>query len=369
MRSTVDHTRRAATLGPEAPTSECPARVHSVFRAAANLKLSDGALLTLLSLDGFGIPFGVRLSTIEDFDGLGLEVGDAGVVRPDAIVIERSNGRRPFQVDCATAKRLAAPPLPPLRGNGANWRAGVALLEALQERAATDLRVAPLLRGARSPAATGRRLAHAACDLGRAVRTGEFGPMRDAAARLVGLGQGLTPAGDDFLCGFAAAAHCRCAARPALAPHLAQFADAVRERLDQTTEISAAFLRSALVGRLSEPLAELIEACAGGGENDVEGAVARLARVGHSSGLDAATGFFYGAAAFGGVASWGAQLKIASMNLPRVCGGAEPRRPAADDNWAQPAPRPEVVGSGSGAATDQGGRTSAEGLCSNISLI
>ena len=88
----------------------------------------------------------------------------------------------------------------------------MALLEALQERAATDLRIAPLLPE-RAVRRDGGATAQAALDLGRGVRAGRVDAMRGAAARLVGLGPGLTPAGDDFLCGFFAAGLCRRAAR------------------------------------------------------------------------------------------------------------------------------------------------------------
>ena len=214
-------------------------------------------------------------------------------------MLERSAGGGRLRVDCAAARRLAARPAPPLRGDGERWRAGVALLQALQERAATDLRIAPLLSEASPSGAMGERLTQAALDLGRGARAGRLEAMRGAAARLVGLGQGLTPAGDDFLCGFLAAGHCRAAAGLADTQLLTSFAEAVRQRLGQTTDISAAFLRDAAAGRVSQPLAELAEACCGEPGRDLEGALMRLAAIGHSSGLDAATGFFYGAAVWG----------------------------------------------------------------------
>ena len=295
MRSTADRIRRAATLGSEVPRGEFPVRVHSVFHAALNLRPPHGDLLTLLGAEADDLPRGVRLASAEDFSSLGLVAGDGGVFAIDEIVLERSGGRGRFRVDCAAARRLVAQPVPPLRGDGERWRSGVALLEALQERAATDLRIAPLLAGARPSGAMAERLTQAALDLGRGVRAGRLDAMRGAAARLVGLGQGLTPAGDDFLCGFFAAGHCRRAARPACSRLLTSFAEAVRELLGETTDISAAFLRGAVAGRVFRPLAALAEACSGAPGSDLNGAILRLAAVGHSSGMDAATGFFYGA--------------------------------------------------------------------------
>jgi hypothetical protein len=75
---------------------------------------------------------------------------------------------------------------------------------------------------------------------------------------------------------------------------LAALAGAVRERLGATTALSATLLRSALAGHFFGPLTALAEACAGKPRCSAPGAVLQLASVGHSSGMDAATGFFYG---------------------------------------------------------------------------
>jgi hypothetical protein len=307
-------------LGSDVPRGEFPVRVHSVFHAALNLSLPSGDLLTLLSAEADDLPRGVRLASVEDFSSLGLAAGDGGVFTVDEIALERSVGRGPLQVDCAAARRLA-PSSPPPLSKGARWRAGVARLEALQKRAATDLRVAPLLAGAQPSGAMAERLTQAALDLGRGVRTGRRDVLRDAAARLVGLGPGLTPAGDDFLCGFLAAGHCRRAACPALSQPLTWLTEAVQERLGQTTDISASFLRDALAGRISRPLAALAEACSGAPGSDLDGALLRLAAIGHSSGLDAATGFFYGAAV------WGARAPAETL-LNKNAASLRPRRVA-----------------------------------------
>jgi hypothetical protein len=342
MRSTADRIRRAATLGSDVPRGDFPVRVHSVFRAALNLSSPDGDLLTLLSAEADDLPRSVRLASTEDFTSLGLAAGDGGAFTVDGITLERSAGRGRLRVDCAAARRLAASPTPLLRGDDARWRAGVAQLERLQERAATDLRVAPLLAGARPSGAMGERLTQAARDLGRAVRARRLDAMRGAAARLVGLGQGLTPAGDDFLCGFFAAGHCLRAAGLANGRLFMSFAEAMRDLLGQTTDISASFLRDALAGRISRPLAALAEACSGAPGSDLDGAIRHLAAIGHSSGLDAATGFFYGATIWRAAARHVARAAIgdlfengaARLRARRVAGA-----PAAQQ-WgaADPAP-------------------------------
>jgi len=320
MRSTADRVRRAATLGSDVPRGKCPVCVHSVFHAALNLNLPDGDLLTLLSAEADDLPRGVRLASREDLSSFGLAAGDRGVFSVDEIVLEPSAGLGRLRVDCVAARRLAEQRTPPLRGDGGRWRAGVALLETLQARAATDLRVAPLLFGARPSGVIGERLTRAALELGRGARVGRLDVMRGAAARLVGLGQGLTPAGDDFLCGFLAAGHCRRAGGSACARLLTSLAEAVQDVIGQTTDISASFLRDALAGRVSRPLAALAEACAGAPGSDLGGALLRLAAVGHSSGLDAATGFFYGATIWDKATDLAERAPRASRPTIRIAG-------------------------------------------------
>jgi len=294
MRPTVDAPRLAVALGPDVPSGDFPVAVHSVFRAALNLVRPGGDLLSLLSNEACDGPQSIRLASVEDFSSLSLAAGAAGAFRAAEITLDRSGGLPPFRVDCASARRLAAEPLPPIGGAEERWSAGVALLDGLQERAGTDLRIRRLLADASAPGPLGERLARTALALGRSVRAGSVEAAQRAASRLVGLGTGLTPAGDDFLCGFHAAALCRSGARPGDSWLLAALAGAVRERLGATTALSAAFLRSALAGRVLEPLTALAQACAGKPGRSVPAAVLRLASVGHSSGMDAATGFFYG---------------------------------------------------------------------------
>ncbi len=64
----------------------------------------------------------------------------------------------------------------------------------------------------------------------------------NAAVKLIGLGRGLTPSGDDFLCGFFALL---AAAGDTRFDHVRE---AVLDRLDRTTSISAAYLEAALTG-------------------------------------------------------------------------------------------------------------------------
>lgn len=110
--------------------------------------------------------------------------------------------------------------------------------------------------------------------------------LRDTAAppdiaQLIGWGGGLTPTGDDIVCGMLAAAH-------AFAdPRREQWRAQTHSRLPATTELSAQFLRLAAAGHLTAELRELLLAL---GTPHLPAAVRRLLGVGHTSGADLATG-------------------------------------------------------------------------------
>ena len=103
---------------------------------------------------------------------------------------------------------------------------------------------------------------------------------------LLGRGPGLTPAGDDVLVGWLLAVHHDAVLRSALAA-------AVADAGDRTTALSAALVREAVAGRGVPAALAVADALAGHGE--LEPALDRLLRVGHSSGAALAFGLLRGA--------------------------------------------------------------------------
>ena len=98
---------------------------------------------------------------------------------------------------------------------------------------------------------------------------------------LIGLGGGLTPAGDDFLVGVLAVLRwldCR--------EWEARLSSEIARRLGKTTLISSAFLDRALEGEFSQPVLDLFEAIGNDSEAVLAPAVSRLCTVGHTSGSD-----------------------------------------------------------------------------------
>lgn len=101
---------------------------------------------------------------------------------------------------------------------------------------------------------------------------------------LVGLGPGLTPAGDDVL----AATLLTLSAVPGSATAVSALAAETAPLLTRTTALSATLLRHAAAGRGIPELTSLIDALSGSG--DLAAPTARLLAVGHSSGTALAHG-------------------------------------------------------------------------------
>jgi len=101
-----------------------------------------------------------------------------------------------------------------------------------------------------------------------------LGPLRVAVDRLLGAGDGLTPYGDDVLCGWLAMHRA--------AGHASAEVDAaVRDLMHRTTSLSAALLDCALHGEVIPEFAAYVVALGTEGE---DAAAHRLRAVGHTSG-------------------------------------------------------------------------------------
>ncbi|HEY5637394.1 MAG TPA: DUF2877 domain-containing protein [Burkholderiales bacterium] len=125
------------------------------------------------------------------------------------------------------------------------------------------------------------RAAHAFLDW---LAAGARDPAPRSAAALIGLGPGLTPAGDDFIGGALIAL--RAAGRTGMADRAAAWALA---RARRTNRISAAHLACAACGEGHEALHRLLASLRPRGRG-FPAALDALDRIGHTSGRDAAAG-------------------------------------------------------------------------------
>lgn len=102
----------------------------------------------------------------------------------------------------------------------------------------------------------------------------------DTVPAFVGRGDGLTPLGDDVLCGWLAGHRAARVATPEV--------DAVvRRHLGRTTTLSAALLEAALLGEVCTPVADHLRAL---GTDRADATRGRLLAVGHTSGAGLAHG-------------------------------------------------------------------------------
>ncbi|MGD8515406.1 MAG: DUF2877 domain-containing protein [Anaerolineae bacterium] len=191
-----------------------------------------------------------------------------------------SERRHPEPVDgiCASA---------PLQGHGASaGQEGGATRQVRLDGAALGAE-----SGSRSLTGTARAVARQAAVALKQGWAGEESLLPAAAARLAGLGGGLTPAGDDFLVG---AMLWGWLARP----HPQRFCTVLAETaVPRTTVLSAAFLQAAARGECSHVWHRLLQVLAAGQHLQLAAAVTGILAHGQTSGADALAGFLWLASA------------------------------------------------------------------------
>ena len=121
-------------------------------------------------------------------------------------------------------------------------------------------------------------------DSDEALHRGDDERAAELLCGLIGLGEGLTPSGDDFLCGVLAAGRLYGGRAGTLSAALKR---KIMQKLCQTNDISAAFLKCACEGLFSQPVIELQE------NVDLEHSSRSFAAIGHSSGADTLSGILY----------------------------------------------------------------------------
>ena len=121
----------------------------------------------------------------------------------------------------------------------------------------------------------------------QSMETGGRTSLRDGVASLAGLGNGLTPAGDDFLLGIMLFAWLRCDLATTICQPLVYSAE------QRTTRLSACLLNQAALGNCSTGWHSLFESIAANDDVVFEQNIATLLSYGHTSGSDALAGFIW----------------------------------------------------------------------------
>ncbi|MBQ4046050.1 MAG: DUF2877 domain-containing protein [Lachnospiraceae bacterium] len=122
----------------------------------------------------------------------------------------------------------------------------------------------------------------------KAIRLGDPEEASRQLASLIGMGIGLTPSGDDFLCGILAGLRLLVKNKQDQRSRLQDdLQRRIPGRLCRTNEISRAFLLCALEGQFSEPVINLT------GRTNTKSINTMFNAIGHSSGRDTLCGIWY----------------------------------------------------------------------------
>ena len=274
------------------PQQEVIGRVHSCYARILNVRTPGERLLTIQGEGMLQAPMGLALAA--DIKALGIRLPVGALVVQDIPTARRSPAV--LRLRCADTlvwdgHIQAQPGLTPS-----------VLAHRAHELAAWLCRHAPrrgltplLLALGHGPLALSVTSAAAYAMLAP-LRVGrqEFSvsTLLNLVKALVGLGEGLTPSGDDFLVGLLAVLHVTgflpCSAA---SPVHTQFRECVRLG---TSQLSGEFLRCAFEGHFAEPLVMLVRALWAPATDAWPAHAATLAAVGHSSGVDAMVGIALG---------------------------------------------------------------------------
>jgi hypothetical protein len=253
LRCGRDVLRRLKAAPPEAGS------VHSVFDRVLNLAWHDGRLLTLQGPGRLVAPFAAELTRLP---GTGVPPGGCVWRRDNVLALDG------LTLDWRAAA-IADMTMPECSG------ATGAMLSALLSRCSAP--PAPAL----SSVAGVRARARMAEGLGGRLPD----VFVEGACELIGLGEGLTPAGDDCVVGVLAVIHRL--ASSWLREHPAITSSIAARAADATTTIAGEFVAHALDGRFAETVIELLTASTADAS---ERAVTRLLRTGATSGADTLVG-------------------------------------------------------------------------------
>ncbi len=284
---------QAASIGEAIPRDNFDAVIHSVFDTAANLSLVDkNRLITLLVSDQNELPQGIRI-TQKSASLQSLTVGLAAACRAGVLRFESS----PLTVDLRSAqvwKCHISKINVDIQSASAerSWSHVWQMLNSRQKLNKTEI-VADDLFQLNTGSLLSRRIGRLVMHLiASAAEFDEAGSIQ-AAEKMIGLGPGVTPAGDDLLIGFLAGLWSTSGKVQGRLSFIHSLGIRLMEVAEQTNLISRTYLHHAVHGQFSSSLTNLAQAIALGSE-DIQDKADAAMRVGHSSGMDSVTGLLLG---------------------------------------------------------------------------
>lgn len=268
-------------------------QVHSVFERVTNVISRDEHLVALCARTCDDAPWTVRVD-VADWSDYRFAPGDTIEIARDGIAFR---GEVELQVVFNGPSTWDARSVP-LEADATTLAARIRVLTAMLEaRGVRGGALAPSTHVDPFAAAVAARLSDKVDAIARAEVAGDSEAVAEAVEGMLGLGPGLTPAGDDVLTGLALVA-AQAGSRVAILPRV--LADALAKRPDCTTLLSRVTLQEALRGRARQMLVDLLERLslcdleAGASAHSLRSSVEGVLGIGHTSGTDILSGILAG---------------------------------------------------------------------------
>jgi hypothetical protein len=310
----------ALSVSVETPIRYFSGTIHSIFHHACNVSLEGDALLTLVSSEKTSPAQGIRLRTPPTFTFLNhFRVGQSVACRGGILRISGSD----LSIDLRTAS-LWHIDLKGLRidlhqpGMARAW--AFAWLELLKHQSVSGISamiagvLVPRPHPGISPITT---LVERAVETVPVLIDATGNLQADAAITafrpLIGLGPGLTPSGDDFIVGYLAGLWSTAGSDSSRLRFMSSLGTRLSEAADGTNEISRTYMKSAINGNVSEPIATLAQRI--GQANSMDGvreATRTALQVGSTSGADGVLGLLLGCI------TWAAPSLFQSMFVAKL---------------------------------------------------
>ena len=283
---------QATSLGEVVPRENFDAVIQSVFDSAVNLRLAhEDRLLTVLLSDHYELPQGIRIAS-KGVPLRSLTIDQRAAARGGILRFESC----PLNIDLRGApvwkcrvRELNADMNEPAAQE--SWSITWKLLNKEQRLRSTDV-VAGDLFQSHAGSLLSEKMSVPLMQLITSAERFDVETSLYAAQKLIGLGPGVTPSGDDILIGFLAALWSLAGKQQSQLSFVRSFGNSLIHLSRQTNEISRSYLFHATQGQFSSSLSNLAEAIARG--SNVEEAAKTAMSVGHSSGMDSVTGLLVG---------------------------------------------------------------------------
>jgi hypothetical protein len=262
-------------------------RVHSVFRRVVTLETPAGQLLSLCGRELDDAPWSLR-AECDDWAAWAIPAGAAAITTADAITLPR--GPR----ISLTGARVWSATVAPITADLAQLTGRAHALAAVIRQAGVPGGALPGPAPDPFAAAVAQRVSAGLAGIVTAELADRADDVERAAASLLGLGPGLTPAGDDALTGMALVLAQPGSLATTVLPAIRR---ALVRRGQRTTDLSRATLWAAVAGRGRQRVLDLVHTLVSLDDADpllLRERAERVIAMGHTSGTDTASGVLAG---------------------------------------------------------------------------